>query len=442
MDSPALCPVTSYPSTTKDGVRTLHDILGLRSSQSPRFADVVLISIDFEDTAAIQFEFSDDLKCEVGLAILDTTQLQHTAPVDAIHTHNFVTGPSPYAQRATGRFLFGETRSIRPSEIVACIQSCIPAHRNVVIVGHGVCSDIQVLQALNFHFAVPPVVLDTYQIAKTLTAEGMSLSRLLEALDLPFHQLHCAGNDAHFTLRALLLLAVAGCTVQAQTRHHQRVESLRQVATYPIPRPAQLDRMCPKLPPKKRLGMSKRRKLEAMTWTAEKKDQIRAARRKKKEENEAFESLFADFDVDIMEPSNRNYGATITSLKGLLVVAFVLLFGCWAHGYRKSQLRRQKHQPTYVRSIGRGNESDLAMSYSVDEDAEASHVVDLYQSIKGAADREDMKYEIEPIAKYSGPKKGWYTVTLSLEEVLNDQAGLGAGLRSQYAVCMDAGAPR
>lgn len=58
-------------------------------------------------------------------------------------------------------------------------------------------------------------------------------------LERSYNSLHCAGNGAHFTLRALLLSAVQGFI----QRHHQPIsnehdhemDTLRQVTAHPIP---------------------------------------------------------------------------------------------------------------------------------------------------------------------------------------------------------------
>lgn len=44
---------------------------------------------------------------------------------------------------------------------------------------------------------------------------GGSLGDLLGALSCPFDQLHCAGNDANFTLRDLLSLATRDLVEQS-----------------------------------------------------------------------------------------------------------------------------------------------------------------------------------------------------------------------------------
>jgi hypothetical protein len=46
-------------------------------------------------------------------------------------------------------------------------------------------------------------------ITKANAFSGRSLERVLERLECPHAHMHSAGNDANFTLRALLLLGVA-----------------------------------------------------------------------------------------------------------------------------------------------------------------------------------------------------------------------------------------
>lgn len=54
-------------------------------------------------------------------------------------------------------------------------------------------------------------VFDTEDLARyTFGSSKLRLWTLLTKLQCPFANLHCAGNDAHFALRALLLLTVEG----------------------------------------------------------------------------------------------------------------------------------------------------------------------------------------------------------------------------------------
>lgn len=59
--------------------------------------------------------------------------------------------------------------------------------------------------------------------------DNCSLGNLLAQLQCPFDRLHNAGNDAHFTLRAALLMASRGLS-------HSRCSILDRIARYPHPR--------------------------------------------------------------------------------------------------------------------------------------------------------------------------------------------------------------
>lgn len=84
------------------------------------------------------------------------------------------------------------------------------AARNIVLVGHSLKNDIDFLRKLNFHLDnVPNIILkiDTQNVA-TPKKRAVGLKKLLVALDIESTQLHNAGNDAAYTLRALLTTAV------------------------------------------------------------------------------------------------------------------------------------------------------------------------------------------------------------------------------------------
>lgn len=163
-----------HVSFAKHGRRILHEIQGLHAgiestppSTPAALADVVLVAIDFENVAGIKYRFSDTLWCQVGLALLDIKQLENTALVKAIITHNFVVGSPQYVRNTWNKFLFGRTQTFMPSERQHCIFSCIPPRRNIIIVGHGIGTDLSASQALDIHLAATTIVLDTCNIAMT-----------------------------------------------------------------------------------------------------------------------------------------------------------------------------------------------------------------------------------------------------------------------------------
>lgn len=207
----------------------LLSLLGL-SDDSTGTSDVVFVAIDFENAESIRKETSSEAGCEIGIAVLDTGQLDDIIPAavssmyycpgnteDFITTYNFATGPVEYLSRKGRSFLFGETMRIDSEDMREKIQACIPQDRKIILVGHGLDSDLIALEALNIDFEADSLlsIMDTFWIARQVfpSEQPYKLRRLLQRLriDYPGGALHCAGNDANFSLRALLLLAARAC---------------------------------------------------------------------------------------------------------------------------------------------------------------------------------------------------------------------------------------
>lgn len=99
-----------------------------------------------------------------------------------------------------------------PSSSVTASAS--PPHRNIVLVGHGLGGDTKYLKALGFSpFAAGTVVgtIDTLKLSGP-KQQQLGLKRLLDALGVEPVDLHNAGNDAHYTMRALVHLAIRTLT--------------------------------------------------------------------------------------------------------------------------------------------------------------------------------------------------------------------------------------
>lgn len=79
--------------------------------------------------------------------------------------------------------------------------------------GHGISNELLALRDLQIALEELPIqgVVDTCDIAKEVPGYRGSLSKLLTMLDIPHreHSLHCAGNDAHYTLQLVLALVEA-----------------------------------------------------------------------------------------------------------------------------------------------------------------------------------------------------------------------------------------
>lgn len=84
-------------------------------------------------------------------------------------------------------------------------------NRNLVFVGHGAQNDEAYLNKLGFSVATNKSVvrnMDTATLAGATKKSSVALQRLLLSLDLEPLNLHNAGNDAAYTLQALILMAL------------------------------------------------------------------------------------------------------------------------------------------------------------------------------------------------------------------------------------------
>ncbi|KAK5184303.1 hypothetical protein LTR16_010000, partial [Cryomyces antarcticus] len=83
-------------------------------------------------------------------------------------------------------------------------------YRDVILVGHGLSNDTDYLKRIAFSpYACGTVVatLDTQYLVST-KHNFCGLKRLLHALDIEPEHLHNAGNDAAYTMQAMLLIAI------------------------------------------------------------------------------------------------------------------------------------------------------------------------------------------------------------------------------------------
>ena len=127
--------------------------------------------------------------------------------------------------------MFGNTTRI-PSEITAGTVTDPfnelkqeAGERKIVLVGHGIQNEIRIMDQLGFSLETLPVaaIVDAASVAAGLLGSFRSLKHLLMTLCIPARDnlLHCAGNDARYTLQVLLALS------QLQyPAHVQRLETL------------------------------------------------------------------------------------------------------------------------------------------------------------------------------------------------------------------------
>jgi hypothetical protein len=166
--------------------------------------DPVLIAIDTENMSNEKQLKLSNTDFQFGIAIFNPQQ-----PNRMISTYNFVGGSAEYYSKVAPRFLFGKSVHIKKNDIGVHVKSIFPESRDAILIGHSLQTELLVLESLSISLPFTCGV-DTQCIAKEVMPNLMhplSLSYLGKILGIPMRFLHCVGNDAHFTLMALLGLA-------------------------------------------------------------------------------------------------------------------------------------------------------------------------------------------------------------------------------------------
>lgn len=159
---------------------------------------------------------------DVGISVLDTSQLANydSAPAseltNAIIPRHLVLGERPQKLPSCARrFLYGETEYTNVADLKSTIESILNPQgrrpRTVIVVAHNLYADVLALRSLiDFDLLNHPSVdllLDTWDLARYLFSfRNPALRDVLDVFDIDRPGLHDSGNDALYTLKALLLL--------------------------------------------------------------------------------------------------------------------------------------------------------------------------------------------------------------------------------------------
>lgn len=222
-------------------------------STPTEYSDVLFICIDFENGKQIISRVIDNdcigkIEAQAGVSIFDTRTLmnsplpspsQETPLPVGLQTYNISLGGSPSTKKLVDRrFLFGETKWIQLADLSASIEKLVDRTRNIVLVGHGFAADLHVLKALGFDLETSIAgFLDTEAEARAIFGPpdargGLRLGRVLARLKCAVGGCHVAGNDANFTLQALLLLAAeaySGSEDSLDGSARERLEIIRAI---------------------------------------------------------------------------------------------------------------------------------------------------------------------------------------------------------------------
>ncbi|KAI0002824.1 hypothetical protein F4779DRAFT_634931 [Xylariaceae sp. FL0662B] len=168
---------------------------------------------------------------EVGLAILDTDDTMNVPPgrdghnwFQLIESYHFRI--SEHSDKVNHRFVkgcptlfnFGTTEFVSLRNINRVIGKIIGDHesedrRPVILVGHDIGQDLKYLQKLDYNVWRVQQILDEVDTKSMFqrfeqSSNGRGLANVCSDLGIPGQNFHNAGNDATYTLRAMIATAV------------------------------------------------------------------------------------------------------------------------------------------------------------------------------------------------------------------------------------------
>ncbi|KAI9843863.1 MAG: hypothetical protein M1838_002420 [Thelocarpon superellum] len=196
-------------------------------------SDVVIICVDIES-----YERNHDLITEIGVATLDTLDLagvpigqeamnwmekirvRHFRILENAHLKN-----KKYLTGCPENFEFGESEWVSIKDAAQALASCFqdpfsrsdlidtrvttPTKRNIVLLGHDTQTDINYMRKVGYNPLNNPALLEVLDTAAlyqfhTRDVQPRQLGMIMYDLDLIAWHLHNAGNDAAYTLQAMI----------------------------------------------------------------------------------------------------------------------------------------------------------------------------------------------------------------------------------------------
>ncbi|CZR56938.1 uncharacterized protein PAC_06827 [Phialocephala subalpina] len=217
------------------------NILGCNLPDSD-IKDLLIVGLDVENPHVAQIAKNGQF--QVGLSILDTRHLQssmrkRTGSQGLLQTHQFCIGSPKYFKNASRTFCFGQSKHIKLEDLNTTIQNLI-SNRDFILVVHGGLGDAVFLEAAKVELN-PLYILDTQKAAQhPLDLDHRcTIEEMLNLLECSFgHRvLHVAGNDANFTLRALLLIAAVDTAAanHLDPAHKCLVSAFEEIARESVP---------------------------------------------------------------------------------------------------------------------------------------------------------------------------------------------------------------
>lgn len=255
------------------GLKHLERFLGTRED-GVLSVDAVFVSLDLEvasDRQRLHLSDEKPVVRQLAFASLDTRDIRSMSVSSDLRSlmslQMFEVCLSPDTKKPVQEMakekqcLFAQTQSIPSDEVSStiirnlCIRDSLAAPensslRNIVLVGHSLGEDLKILRLLDIDPATVgpiPTIIDTHSMARFIfppyhpnhpvePGQDFSLAGVLAELGcLPDKsEFHNAGNDAVYSLYAMLLLAIkAGTAREANLGKGERrsLETLRSVVS-------------------------------------------------------------------------------------------------------------------------------------------------------------------------------------------------------------------
>ncbi|OAF58126.2 hypothetical protein VC83_05374 [Pseudogymnoascus destructans] len=213
-------------------------------------SSVVFICVDVE-----AYEKNHRLITEIGIATLDTADIANVVPEDrgtnwfsAIRARHFRVkefghlNNTEYLQGCADMFRFGTSEWIKIADAPKSVADCFKApfsnplspspidpfeKRKIVLVGHDLPADIAFLRQLGYDPGNLSNLLectDTTHMYRAFRQEpnNSGLGKVLADLDIAGWDLHNAGNDAVYTLQAMVAIAVKSLVEKQGFREREK----------------------------------------------------------------------------------------------------------------------------------------------------------------------------------------------------------------------------
>ncbi|KAI1854809.1 hypothetical protein JX266_000927 [Neoarthrinium moseri] len=177
------------------------------------------------------YERDSNMITEIGLAILDTDDIEEVPPgqhgenwFSFIHAHHIRISEHrgivnrEFVQGCPDAFDFGKSEFIPIKDVARRVGSLIDDSNSsdkspVVMVGHDTITDLKYLQKVGYNVWRLPQFLDEVDTKAMFqrvqcSGDGRALRFVCSELGIPGRNFHNAGNDAVYTLRAMVAMAV------------------------------------------------------------------------------------------------------------------------------------------------------------------------------------------------------------------------------------------